>query len=272
VALQNISAYDLTIGEEGVIKPGLWFDVQLTGLAQRNMSGVAFERITDRIVLKAKQTIIRNVRVDQGQLAMFLSQTPGPPIGMRVTVRTNPLMFKEGMISGPGGQAQELNKGLERAAFPPTDENMNRAINLIQGGDAREKMRSMESLAMLGMLLKNQKDAAPEVRARGESLIDAVKKARFDSDPNVRAWAGFIFTFGAPEEERAPNVQRMLLDEAWQSRLLGLAGMSPLPRERQMQLARDVMERDSEQLVKDFAKATIEKPPPKPTTQPAAAP
>jgi len=122
---------------------------------------------------------------------------------------------------------------------------------------------------MLGVALKNQKDAAPEVRAKGDTLIDAVKKARFDSDPNVRAWAGFIFTFGATEDERAPNVQRMLLDEAWQPRLLGLAAMGPLPRERQVQMAGEVMEKDTQQFVKDFAKATIERPPPKPTTQPA---
>ncbi|HEV8292364.1 MAG TPA: hypothetical protein VGP94_10590, partial [Tepidisphaeraceae bacterium] len=89
VAIQNISDYDLTIGEDGLIKPGLWFDVQLMGLAQRNITGVAFERITDRLVLKPKQTIIRTVRVDQGGLAALLSQNPGPPIAMRVTVRTN---------------------------------------------------------------------------------------------------------------------------------------------------------------------------------------
>src|SRR6266850_434994 len=40
VAIQNISEYDLTIGENGLLKPGLWFDVQLTGLAQRNITGV----------------------------------------------------------------------------------------------------------------------------------------------------------------------------------------------------------------------------------------
>ena len=105
--------------------------------------------------------------------------------------------------------------------------------------------------------------------SKGDLLIDAVKKARYDSDPNIRAWAAFIFTFAAPEEERAPNVQRMLLDEAWQPRLLGLASMGALPRERQMQLAKEAMERDSQQFIKDFAKATIERPPPKPTTQPA---
>jgi hypothetical protein len=209
------------------------------------------------------------VRIDQGNLAVFLSQNPGPPVAMRVTARTNPLSGGGGIISGPAGEAYEVPKGIERSAFAPTEQNMTGAINLLQGGDAREKLRSMEVLGMLGAVLKGQKDAAPEVRAKGETLIDAVKKARFDSDPNIRAWAGFIFTFAAPEEERAPNVQRMLLDEAWQSRLLGLASMGPLPRERQMQMARDVMEKDPEQFVKDFAKATIERPPPRPTTQPA---
>jgi len=270
VAIQNISNYDLTIGEDGLIKPALWFDVQLMGLAQRNITGVAFERITDRIVLKARQVIIRTVRVDQGGLAVLLSQNPGPPIAMRVTVRTNPTPARDAVTSGAGGQAQELTKGIERAAFPPTEEMMGKAINALQSGDAREKMRSMEVLAMLGATFRAQKDAAPEVRAKGESLIDAVRKTRFDADPNVRAWAGFLVAFTAAEDERAPNVQRMMLDEGWQSHLLGLAAMAMLPRERQIQLANEAMEKDAHQYVKDFAKATIERPPPKPTTQPAA--
>jgi hypothetical protein len=121
---------------------------------------------------------------------------------------------------------------------------------------------------MLGMVLRGQKDQPPEVKAKGESLIEAVKKARFDSDPNIRAWAGLLFAFSCADEERGPNVQRMLLDDAWQSRLLGLAAMANLPQERQKALANDVIEKDSQQFVKDFARATIEKPLPKPSTQP----
>jgi tetratricopeptide (TPR) repeat protein len=272
VALQNISNYDLTIGDDGLIKPGLWFDVQLTGLAQRTITGVAFERITDRLVLRPHQSIIRTVRVDQGGLAVLLSQNPGPPIAMRVTVRTNPTPAREAVTSGAGGQAQELGKSMERAAFPPSEETMGKAINALQSGDAREKMRSMEVLAMLGATLRGQKEAAPEVRAKGEALIDAVRKARFDSDVNVRAWAGFITAFAAGENERAPNVQRMMQDETWQSRLLALAAMQALPRERQMQFANEAMDRPNKPFVKEFAKATIERPPPRPTTQPAAAP
>jgi hypothetical protein len=272
VALQNISNYDLTIGEDGLIKPGLWFDVQLTGLVQKAITGVAFERITDSLVLKPHQAIIRTVRIDQGGLAVLLSQNPGPPIPMRVTVRTNPTPARDAVGSGGGGQAQDLAKGMERAAFPPTEEMMGKAVNALQSGDPREKMRSMEVLAMLGATLRSQKDASPEVRAKGESLIDAVRKTRFDSDTNVRAWAGFIMAFAAGENERAPNVERMMQDETWQSRLLGLAAMQTLPRERQMQFAREAIEKDNKPFVKDFAKATIDRPPPKPTTQPAVAP
>src|SRR5258706_249192 len=268
VALQNTSAYDLTIGDDGLIKPGLWFDVQLTGLVQRPMTGVAFERITDRLVLKAGQTIMKTVRVDQGTLAIFLSQTPGPPIGMHVTVRTNPISARDSVTSSSGGQAQELTKGMERAAFPASEENINKAINLIQGGDSREKLRSMEVVTMLGMVLKNQKDQPPEIHARGETLIESVKKARYDSDPKVRAWAGFLFTFAGPELERLPNLQRMIGDDGWQSRLLGLAAMANVPRDRQKQFAEEILEKESQQFVKDFARASLEKAPPKPTTQP----
>ena len=64
----------------------------------------------------------------------------------------------------------------------------------------------------------------------------------------------------------------MMQDETWQSRLLALAAMQTLPRERQMQFANEAMDKPNKQFVKDFAKATIERPPPKPTTQPGVAP
>jgi hypothetical protein len=108
------------------------------------------------------------------------------------------------------------------------------------------------------------------MRARGGALIDVVGKARTDGDANVRGWAGFLYAFTAPEEQRAPNALRMLQDEAWQPRLLGLAALQGLPKERRDQLTKEVMEKDSMQLVREFAKASLEKPPPKPTTQPAA--
>jgi len=98
-----------------------------------------------------------------------------------------PTPSREAVTAGAGGQAQELNKGIERAAFPPTAEMMGKAVNALQSGDPREKLRSMEVLGMLGLVLRSQKDQPPEVRAKGDSLIDAVKKARFDSDPNVRS-------------------------------------------------------------------------------------
>jgi hypothetical protein len=127
----------------------------------------------------------------------------------------------------------------------------------------------MEVVTMLGIVLKNQKDQPPEVHAKGETLIESVKKARYDSDPNIRAWAGFLFTFAGPELERLPNLQRMIGDESWQSRLMGLAAMANVPRDRQKQFAEEILEKESQQFVKDFAKATLEKAPPKPTTQPA---
>jgi len=192
---------------------------------------------------------------------------------MRVTVRTNPLPVKDGLTSGPGGLWQELARGMERSAFSPTDDTITKVQNAVQSGDGREKMRSVELLAALGVALRSQKEAAPEVRAKGDSLVEVVRKARFDADANVRAWAGFVFTFTGPEVEREPNVQKMMVDDAWQARLLGLASMGALPQDRQKQFAREVIEKDAKDFVKDYAKAAMEMPPPKPpATQPVANP
>ncbi len=270
LTIQNISDHDLTIGDDALIKPGLWFDAQLTGLATRQMSGVAFERITERVVLRPKETISKTVRIDQGALAQLLNQNPIPPIAMSVSVRTNPQIMRDGVISGPGGFTHDLPRRMERAAFPFSEASVGRMAAMTQSGDGQEKLRAMELLITMGVTLIGQKEATAEMRARGGALIDVVGKARTDGDANVRGWAGFLYAFTAPEEQRAPNALRMLQDEAWQPRLLGLAALQGLPKERRDQLTKEVMEKDSMQLVREFAKASLEKPPPKPTTQPAA--
>jgi tetratricopeptide (TPR) repeat protein len=270
VSIQNIGDYDLTIGDDGLIKPGLWFDVQLTGLAARAMAGVAYERITERVVLKPKEVISKTVRIDQGGLAQMLNQNPGPPVAMVVSLRTNPIALAEGILSGPGGFQHDFPRRMERASFPANEAAMGQMATMIQSGESKDKLRAMELMVTMGALMVSHKDATPEHKMRGDALIDVVSKARTDADPNVRAWSGFLYGFAAPEDQRAPNALRMLQDEAWQPRLLGLAVAAVLPRDRFLQLAKEAMEKDSVDFVKEYAKASIEKPLPKPTTQPAA--
>jgi hypothetical protein len=54
VTIQNVSDYDITLGDDGTIKPDLWFDAKLIGLVQQVIPAIAYDRIGQQVVLKAK--------------------------------------------------------------------------------------------------------------------------------------------------------------------------------------------------------------------------
>ena len=53
LTIQNNTNFDLTIGRDGVLKPDLWFDAQLRGIAEKTLTGVATDQIGKEVVLHA---------------------------------------------------------------------------------------------------------------------------------------------------------------------------------------------------------------------------
>ena len=84
----------------------------------------------------------------------------------------------------------------------------------------------------------------------------------------MRAWASLLYAVGSGEDEIAPAVQRMFLDEAWQARLLGLVVVRSLPVDRALRMTDDIAQHDPDALVKDLARWTLEVLKQPPQTQP----
>lgn len=261
LVIQNISDVDLSVGADGLIKPGICFDAQVGGIFQQNIPAVAIERISDAIVLKPRQSVNLNVRVDQGTLLQFLQQQPSAPVGFKITARTNPIYGAGGAVmSAPGGYFIELAQPFERAAFPINNpDNLASLAKGIVSANAKERVRQLQLLGALAAVEKAQ--PAPEHQARVAEIQDMLRKARDQNDPAVRTWAMYVYALVAPEAERPSAVQRMFApEECGHSRLLGMVAMGAagLPPDRQKALAEQAMAApDDPKFVKDFANATI---------------
>jgi tetratricopeptide (TPR) repeat protein len=273
MTIRNVNKYDITIGDEGVIQPTLWFDVRLSGLMQQNLPGVCLDRLTDQIVLRPNQSITRTVRLDQLMFAQFLSQNPSTPITLTPTARTNVASVTGNIASGPCGYSTEFGRPMERSGFELTQAGLNQLKQAAANGDGREKIRNLQLMAVIASALRTQKDK-PELQAQGDGLLETIR--RTDGDDSVRAWALFLSVlYGTPAQQEA-TATKMLADTAWQSRLLGLAALSGLPLEKQKALAEETLRKEKVDFIKDFAMVNLKvmktAAATQPTTQPATKP
>lgn len=279
VTIQNISNQDLTIGPDGVIKTGLWFDAELKGLHAQFMPGVCYERITEQFILKPKQGITMLVRIDQGELSGLLAQRWSAPIGMKVSVCSNPLLMQEGgrAVPGPCGFVAEVQRLLDRAASPANEAAVEAARKGALDRESKDRLRQIYALAAIGNVLVTQgtQQQNDKVRQAGEQLFDVLKEVRDAAAPPessaASAWAGLVHALHVREAERAPAVQRMVSGQSsWQAKLLGLSAMTyaGLPPDRQKAMANE-LRNDSEPLVRQFADATLAELNQPPATRPA---
>lgn len=254
VTIQNISNYELTIGPDGILRPDLWIQPQVGGLYRGVPTDICVDRITDRLVLKPRQSINRIVRIDQGRLGELFGQRPTSAIMVMLTIRTNPTTTG----AGPGGLVAPASRIIERSAFAMNPDAFNTILEGIASGSVRDRLRNMDfALAVSSAMLAEQKDNA-EVKAKTVELLQKVEKTRSDSEPSVRAWAAFLYAFFGPDLVRDPATERLLLDDSWEGRLLGLFALSKLPPARQKTLAEPLSQKDKEAIVREYAGAAVE--------------
>lgn len=271
VILRNVGDFPITIGPDGVIPDGLWFDARTIGLLEGSFPNLCFERITEQIILRPRQQIVMIVRIDQGPLAAFLKQPQAiaPAVGVAVTVRNHPLPRAQTAMPGPARCFAELAPPLDRAPFRIMDSKaIDAVVAAAAGGADAQRISAIELTALLASIIHSQAEESG-LRARAEPMFDVLRKAGAETDPAVRAWALFMLAFYGGAEQRPVIVQRMLADEAWQTRLLGLIGVAALPPERREQLLSAIAASDRENSVRQYAAAALELIRQPPATRPA---
>lgn len=272
VTLQNNSEFDLTIGDDGIIKPAVCIDAQIQGSGRQVFSGVCVEHLSDLLVLKSRQNISRVVRVDQNRLAEFLQMNPAA-VTLGLAVRTNAL---SPVGSGPCGYAALSTGLMERAAMAVTDQGLAKLMAVAATAGGEEKIRALELTGLLSHASQSV-DEGP-LKSQARALRDALRKAQNDPQPSVRAFAAYLYVLSSTPQDQTEPLEQMLTDASWQTRLLGLMALSyltpdhPLSIERRKALVAQVAQEGKEPLVREFAAASAVILAQLPATQPATRP
>jgi tetratricopeptide (TPR) repeat protein len=247
VTIRNVSNFDITIGPEGVIRNDLWFDAQLRGLVQQLVTGAAYERIGQALVLKPGASISQSVRIDQGQLAQVLAGYPNPTLSFFGQVRTNPM----GNASGPCGYAVGFGSITERSGFPLNDGSLKALSNLATNGSVPEKLRSLDLIAAELESLRQQKES-DQVKALITSFAEALSRGASDPDPVVATWGSFL-TAAHDASKLARMRDRLLGDPEPTRRVIGLMASNGLPLEGQKAIVEKVLAEDKDEMVRMYA-------------------
>lgn len=255
VWIKNTSTFDLTIGADGVIKSDLWFDAQMRGLVQQTVSGAAYDRLSQKMVLKPGETLEQRVRLDQGQLYQVLMGNPTPTLAFYGQVRTNP---RADGSSAPCGYGVQFSAITERAGFRLDEASLQSLRGLIAGGTPAEKIRSLELLGSLVEWLKTPQQAAnPQAAQAAATLLDTLEKSIADPSPGVSTWGGFL-TAVHKADKRRPIMEKMLEDPDPKRRVLGLMIGNALERKEQRQLLEKFIAAEKDESVRAYAKGMLD--------------
>jgi hypothetical protein len=271
VTITNLSSYDLTIGPNGAIRPDLWVDVQIKGLAQQFIAGVAYERMGKQVLLKPKQSISQSLRIDQGPLAVLMTRNPQVELPLFFSIVTNPLSQQGGIAPGPCGQRQQFLKVVTRAAAPLSPQSVQAQIARLLAGTAEERIRTLELLGTFAAALRGQDDA--NLQGTATEITDVIRKSTGDRVPAVRGAAMFVTAQLADAAVREGILRQMLIDEQFPIRVTGLAAIQMLEPAKRKELAATVVHSDGDEVVRKLAASVIEVADlPPPSTQPQEQP
>jgi hypothetical protein len=257
ISIRNIGTHDITIGPEGVIKDHVWIDVQMRGLVQANVIGVAYEKITDVLVLKPGKAIVFPVRVDQGPLAQQLAMNPQPSLAFYAQVRTNPR--GEGGY-GPCGQGAIFANITERTGFALNAESLKTLGTMMSTGKPADKFRGLELLSGQMDAFRNAGVDNDQTRSAKATLLDAIEKTMADPVPAVSTWASFLAAANATDAQKLDVIRERLLADAKDPvrRLLGLMMSMRLQVPQQDALLKKVLAEEKEEMVRQYATALKE--------------
>lgn len=263
VSIQNISDHDFTLGDDGAIRPDLWFDAKLIGLVQQAVPGVAYDRMSQQVVLKAKTGVVSQVvRLDDGQLAQLMMSQPVIALPMQFSVFTNPVPVQGGVAApGPGGYRVQFTRVMERSGAPIGNAQALQALIAPLGqGSPEQRMRTVDHVMALIRLFSSDPKAPPEMKQAAGQLFEALNRAAAmnDQSATAHAWLMYNLALISSEQTREAQMIGLLRSSAWDSRILGLRLLQALPAERQKALATKFAAADPDPLVRQYAASVVE--------------
>jgi len=268
ITIQNLSEFDITIGPDGVVRNDLWIDAQMPLPSPQNFPGTAYDRITQQIVLRARQTMSQVVRVDQGALAKALNDNPTVPQQIWVTVLTNPISTPTGVGAGAGGYRVQLTKMIARAGFAiGSDLTIDKTLDALEKG-TYGKITIIDTMATY--IRQSRTNTADDRLAKVAPMFaEKLSVARTDPSISVRGYSQYISASLAQPATQSQQFEEMSRSENWSTRLLGAMGVSGLDDSIRKPVLTDLT-KDADPIIKDFATAMLKVAPAAAVEQPAA--
>ncbi len=269
VTLFNFSPIDLTIGNGGVIRPGLMF--QLAPLIGAQPTAYpAFDTLAGPVVLHPRVPLSQVVRVDQAALASTINRTVRLAFQVEGKAATNADI-------GIGGYAVQIDKPFARSAV--NDKAVADAQSEVNGVGA-DGNTATDRFTAVGILqayvadLRTAHEVTPADRRNLINIAAALKRARSDPSPAVAAWADQAVFFLSDGAGRAAALNDLATSGDWRHRLLA-AILATAVREPALQhKVLDTLKADPNPSIAAYATASVgllNMGKLSPTTKPAAA-
>jgi hypothetical protein len=276
LTIQNVSNYDLAIGEEGAIHPQLIFDAAARGVVDKQVGQIAYDQLWQRLVLPSHQFATQIVRLDRGDLLKLLNNQPSVPIDLQFAVTVNPIhSAQRGFVEGGAGCRVPFDSVIERLSTPVTIDADRKALyDKMTGGTPPERLRMVDAVATISI---NNRAAAKGLMIDqsfilSQELFDHLQQSTADPDPIVRAWSAYRVALLSPPDQQQDLVQKLAQSDQWYARLLALAASRNLSDHGNA--AATALADDPDPLVKAYAAALtdeINTLPPAAATQPSDA-
>jgi tetratricopeptide (TPR) repeat protein len=256
IELSNNSEFDLTIGDNGTVRPDWWFDCSIRAGQTGNIPGAAYGRLAKRYVLRRGETMQQVIRLDQyPKLAPALAGNPVFAMQLYFTVLTNPTPTGAGVAPGPAGYRLNLRSVIERSGLPINNpQTQQKLMTTLSSGDPAAKMRTISALAELAQGWSKEESPQP-AKDMAKRLLEAVDDTRGDPVPSVRGWAMYRAAMLRSSDPRKQGVTQMLADPNWAIRALGIVVAGSLPPDQAQQVLESA-KADAEPVLASLAKST----------------
>ncbi len=251
ITLFNFSPVDLTIGDEGVIRPGLLFQMS-TKVAKDVPGGYpAFDSIAGPVVLRPREPLQQVVRVDQTALQKVVNENVGISFEVDGQAVTN---YEIGM----GGYAQRLTKPFVRSAVNPKAVTDARAA-LVAGAAAAAPQR-LAAVDVVEAYVREMHAAHNPSSAGTAAAFDLANvlhaAAHNPSSPAVAAWATAADFACSPDPARPAMITEMAADAGnWRRRLLAVVLAAALPDRTALARVAAQLQDDPQPSVAEYARA-----------------
>ncbi|HEX8341140.1 MAG TPA: hypothetical protein VF624_09550 [Tepidisphaeraceae bacterium] len=270
ITLQNTSDRPLVIGPGGVIDQNFAVDASVRGTSEQQFPAAAIARLTRRIVVPPKQSVVTTARIDLAETAAFLNASPATGLSMFTSIVTNARAVQAGIVPGPGGVRQPAADVIDRRAEsilrPDTRAalatDMNAADALVRARAVRSTGANLQAVRAARL----NDDAHQQATAFAEALLK--KAAADDASPGVRAAALGQLAESAPDADKPAAVAALLQSRDADARVLGCVMIARRP-QAERAAALTPLAGDADEIVKRLATALIALPDAPAATQPA---